>query len=312
MNFLSIIFLIVFSIIIIIPTADAQISNEESKQKSIEVTINSTGDVHVTHVINDQNVPHQLDLIDGTISNLTVKDQEGNEMDFGMIGDNDALMILPSNEDVIVEYDLVDELILKDNVWTLDFRYLESTSFIFPEQVDLIFVNNRPVSLGENKGIKCHGCQMVLEYSLDEPKLFENIKIQDKEFLIETRTWAKIDQFSFDPTSRKINFEVVGENNFVTTIIPVDFLSQPYQVFLDGEMILFHDSINNGTHVWLNIRPQNSGEVSITGIVSPDIGIPPDIEISPEDNFSVEYIVVGVIIIGIVIIGVFFFKRKKV
>ena len=141
MNFYSIVFLIIFSIIII-PTANAQISNEESKQKSIEVTINSIGDVHVIHVINDQNVPHQLDLIDGTISNLTVNDQEGNEMDFGMIGDNDALMILPSNEDVIVEYDLVDELILKDNVWTWEFRYLESISFILPEQADLIFVNN--------------------------------------------------------------------------------------------------------------------------------------------------------------------------
>ncbi len=305
MNFYSIVFLIIFSIIII-PTANAQISNEESKQRSIEVTINSTGDVHVIHVIDDQNVPHQLDLIDGTISNLTVKDQEGNEMDFGMIGDNDALMILPSNEDVIVEYDLVDELILKDNFWTWEFRYLESTSFILPEKADLIFVNNRPVYLEEEKGIKCHGCQMILEYSLDEPKLFENIKIQDKEFLIETRTWAKINQFSFDPTSKGINFEVIGENNFVTTIIPIDFLFEPYQAFLDGEKIFFHEFNNNGTHVWLNIRPQNSGEVSITGIVSSDI------EISPEDDFSVEYFIVGIVIIGLVIIGIFFFKRKKV
>ena len=312
MNYNSIVFLIIFSVLIIIPTANAQISNEGSKQKSIEVTINSTGDVHVTHIINDQNVPHQLDLIDGTISNLTVKDQEGNEMDFGMIGDNDALMILPSNENVIVEYDLVDELILKDNFWTWEFRYLESTSFILPEKADLIFVNNRPVYLEEEKGIKCHGCQMILEYSLDEPKLFENIKIQDKEFLIETRTWAKINQFSFDPTSEGISFEVTGENNFVTTIIPVDLLSESYQVFLDGEKIIFHEFNNNGTHVWLNIRPQNSGEVSITGIISSDIEIPPDIEISPEDDFSVEYLVVGVIIIGLVIIGVFFFKRKKV
>jgi hypothetical protein len=126
MNF-NLVFLIIFSVLIIIPTANAQIPNEGSKQKSIEVTINSTGDVHVTHIINDQKLPHQIDLIDGIISNLTVKDQEGNEIDFGMIGNNDVLMILPSNEDVIVEYDLIDELILKDNVWTLDFLYLEST-----------------------------------------------------------------------------------------------------------------------------------------------------------------------------------------
>ncbi len=308
MNYNSIVFLIIFSVLIIIPSANAQISIGEAKQKSVEVSINSTGEVHVTHVIKQLDLPRQIDLIDGTISNLTVKDQEGNEKQSGMIGNNDTLMILPSNEEIIVEYDLADELILKDNVWTWDFLYLESTSFIFPDQVDLIFVNHRPAYLSEKNGIKCHGCQMVLEYSLDEPKLFENIKIQDKEFLIETRTWAKINQFSFDPTLEGISFEVTGENNFVTTIIPVDLLSESYQVFLDGEKIIFHEFNNNGTHVWLNIRPQNSGEVLITGSLVADI---PEIENLSEYEFPVEYVVVGIIIIGIVITGVFFFKRKK-
>jgi len=305
MNFYSVIFLIIFSVIIIIPTANAQISNEESKQKSIEVTINSTGEVHVIHVISRSNSPGQIDLIDGTVTNLTVKDQEGNEMQYAKIGDNDTLMIFPSNEEIIVEYDLADELILKDNVWTLDFLYLESTSFLFPNEVDLIFVNGKPVLLGEKKGIKCHGCQMMLEYSLNEPKKFEKLNLQDDEYLIEIRTWAEINQFEFNQELGRLGFEVIGENEFVTTIIPIDFLSEPYQVFLDGEKIFFHDYINNETHVWLNMRPQNSGEVSITGTVSPDI------EISAEDEFSVEYVIVGIIIVGIVIIGVFFFKRKK-
>lgn len=305
MNFYSVIFLIIFSVIIIIPTANAQISNEESKQKSIEVTINSTGEVHVIHVISRSDSPGQIDLIDGTVTNLTVKDQEGNEMQYAKIGDNDTLMIFPSNEEIIVEYDLADELILKDNVWTLDFLYLESTSFLFPNEVDLIFVNGKPVLLGEKKGIKCHGCQMMLEYSLNEPKKFEKLNLQDDEYLIEIRTWAEINQFEFNQELGRLGFEVIGENEFVTTIIPIDFLSEPYQVFLDGEKIFFHDYINNGTHVWLNMRPQNSGEVSITGTVSPDI------EISAEDDFSVEYVIVGIIIVGIVIIGVFFFKRKK-
>jgi len=305
MNFYFVIFLIIFSVIIIIPTANAQISNEESKQKSIEVTINSTGEVHVIHVISRSDSPGQIDLIDGTVTNLTVKDQEGNEMQYAKIGDNDTLMIFPSNEEIIVEYDLADELILKDNVWTLDFLYLESTSFLFPNEVDLIFVNGKPVLLGEKKGIKCHGCQMMLEYSLNEPKKFEKLNLQDDEYLIEIRTWAEINQFEFNQELGRLGFEVIGENEFVTTIIPIDFLSEPYQVFLDGEKIFFHDYINNETHVWLNMRPQNSGEVSITGTVSPDI------EISAEDDFSVEYVIVGIIIVGIVIIGVFFFKRKK-
>ena len=304
MNFYIVIFLIIFSIAIIIPTANAQILNENSNQKSIQVTISSTGEMHVIHVINGLEFPNQIDLIDGTISNLSVKDQEGNDVQYGTIGD-DSVMILPSNIEVNIEYDLTDELILKDNIWTLDFLYLESTSFIFPQQVDLIFVDERPAYLGEKNGIMCHGCQMILEFSLDEPKIFKNIKIQDKEFLIEIRTWAEINQFNFDSALNEISFEVVGENSFVTTIIPIDFLSEPYQVFLDGEKILFHDYINNGTHVWLNMRPQNSGEVSIIGTIVPEI------KISPENEFSMEYVVVGIIIIGIVIVGVLFFKRKK-
>ena len=132
----------------------------------------------------------------------------------------------------------------------------------------------------------------------------KNIKIEDKGFLIEIRTWAEIDQFSFDPALTEIKFEV-KENAFVTTIIPLDFLADPYQVFLDGEKLFFHEYINNGTHVWLNMRPQNSGEITIIGTLVPEIGTSPDYE------FSGEYVIVGIIIIGIVIVGLFFFKRKK-
>ena len=304
MNIYSVVFLIIFSMIIIVPITHAQTLNEISNQKSIQVTINLTEEMHVIHVVKNPDVPIQIDLIDGTISNLSVKDQQGNDLQYGTMSDN-SLMILPSNKEIIIEYDLGDKLILKDNVWTLDFLYLDNVSFIFPQQVDLIFVDSRPAYFGEKNGILCHGCQMILEYSLDEPKLYENIKIQDKDYLIEVRTWAEINQFNFEPTLKGINFQVIGENAFVTTIIPTNFLEEPYQVFLNEEKIIFQDYINNGTHVWLTMRPQNSGEVSIIG------SIVPEIVISSEYEFSVEYVVVGVVIIGIVVVGVFFFKRKK-
>ncbi len=307
MNGQFIVLSIIVSVLIIFPSAYAQIPGEQSKQKSIEVFINPSGEVHVTHVVFGTTFPNPIDLIEGKIVNLTVKDQEGNEKQHGVVGGTDGLIIFPSIEEVIIEYDLLDELILKDNLWTMDFLYLESTSFLFPD-VDLIFVNEKPVYLGEKKGIKCHGCQMILEYSLDEPKLYEKIKMQDDEYLIEFRTWAKINQFNFDNGLGEISFELIGEEAFVTTIIPIDFLSEPYQVFLDGEKLLFHDYINNGTHVWLNMRPQNSGDISITGTVMPDFR---EIEIPNEDKFPVEYVLAS-IIIGIVVIGLFFFKRKKV
>jgi len=115
-------------------------------------------------------------LINGTITNLIVSDEEEKEQQFGTIGDNDGVMIYPSQDNTIVEYDLGDVIFLKDNVWAWNFRYLETTSFIIPKEIDLIFVNNRPVYLGEKNGISCHGCQMILEYSINEPKILKNVK----------------------------------------------------------------------------------------------------------------------------------------
>jgi len=298
-----VIFLIIVAIIII-PDATAQIPGEDSKQKSVTVTISLTGEMQVEHVIEDLNVPSQIDLINGTKSHLTVKDQEGNNVQYGEIG-GDSLMILPSDNETIIEYDLEDELTLKDNVWTLDFFYLESTAFIFPKKVDLIFVNNQPAYLGEKDGIVCHGCKMFLEFSMDEPKIFESVKIQDSKFLIEIRTVDKVNQFIFDP-SKGISFEVIDGGKWVTTILPVNLLSKPYQVFLDDEKIRFQTTFNNDTHVWLNMKPQNSGEISIIGTLVPEI------KISPEDSIQLEVIVVGIIIIGAVIAGIFFLKRKKI
>jgi len=298
-----IIFLIIVTIIII-PTANAQIPGEDSKQKSVKVTIGLTGEMQVEHIIDDLDVPSKIDLVNGTKSNLTVKDHEGNDVQFAQIGDANSLMILPSDEETIIEYGLEDKLILKDNVWTLDFLYPESTSFIFPEKVDLIFVNNQPAYLGEKDGILCHGCKMVLEYSLDEPKKIESVKIQDKEFLIEVRSWAKVNQFSFEP-SNGISFEITGDSKFVTIILPVNLLSQPYQVFLDEEKIRFQTTFNNETHIWLNMKPQNSGEVLITG------SLVPEIKISPEKSIQLEIVVIGLVVIGAIIAGIFFFKRKK-
>jgi len=258
--------LAILLILSIIPIAEAQISlGEKAVQKSVEITINSTGDVHVRHVISASNMPKQVELVYGTVSNILVTNEHEEEQQFSVIGDNNGVLIMPSNENSILEYNLEDVLIQKDDVWTWDFRYLETTSFIFPEEVDLIFAAERPVYLDEKKGITCHGCQMVLEYSINEPKILENIKWEDKEFVVEIRSYSNIEKFNFDQSTKSITFEVSDENRFVTTIIPLELLWEPYSVFLDDEKIYFHEYINNGTHVWLNMKPETSGEIVIVG-----------------------------------------------
>ena len=303
MNYSVLVFSIIFSVLIILPSANAQIL-DDSKQRSIEVKINSLGEVEVTHVVAGQNEPHQLALLDGKKDNLVVMDEEGEEIQYGTVGDMEGLMIFPSKEDMIVKYDLIDELVMKENLWTLDFLYLQSTSFLLPEEADLVYVNNKPVMLGDKKGIMCHGCKMMLEYSLKEPKISEKIKTIDDEYPFEFRTFAEVDKFGVNQEQNGLNFDVIGENKFVTIRIPVNFLAPPYEVFLDEDKIIFQDYINNGTHVWITMRPENSGTVSITGTIIPDVSSISQIDYLP-------YVYVGVIVIIGIIVAVFLAKRKK-
>ena len=251
-------------IVSLVPLADAQISiGEKAVQKSIEVMINPDGMVHVKHVIRSSNLPVDLKLVNGTVSNISVMNEQGVEKLFLM--KTDIVLLQPSDDELIIEYDLEDVLSEINNVWTWDFRYLQTTTFLNPQEIDLFFIDERPVYLDDKKGISCHGCQMILEYSIDEPKNIIDVNWENKEFFVEIATFTNIENFEFNQPTREIRFNVNESNQFITTIIPLELLWGPYVVFLDDEKILFQDYKNNGTHVWINMRPDTAGEISIIG-----------------------------------------------
>jgi len=67
--------------------ADAQISiGQKAIQKSIEVTINSEGEVHVKHIVRSSGSPTDLELIYGTVSNVSVTNEGGDELLFSITG----------------------------------------------------------------------------------------------------------------------------------------------------------------------------------------------------------------------------------
>jgi len=96
-------------------------------------------------------------------------------------------------------------------------------------------------------------------------KISKNVKWEDKEFLVEIRSHSNIDKFIFDQPTKSIIFDISEKNRFVTTIIPLELLWEPYLVFLNDEKIFFREINNNGTHVWLNIKPETTGEIIILG-----------------------------------------------
>lgn len=271
--------LILFVLVSFVPQGFAQISlGVPATQIDVSVTINEDGKVHVVHKIASNTKAQQLDLIEGTVSDLKVTDEDGNDIEFAKVGVEDisSVTIFPTRERVIVEYALADVLELKEGVWTWDFLYLQSTMFLFPKSADLIFANDRPVNLGYNdaKGIRCHGCQMILEYVINEPVVMQEVKWQDKAFDVKIRTLAEITSFNFDQPTKTISFDVKGDHQFVTLLIPLELLWNPYQVYLDKEpygvftdeeKVLRHEYAVDETHVQLNIRPETAGTIRIIG-----------------------------------------------
>lgn len=234
-------------------------------QESIEVTIQENGKVHVVHEILRSNEARQLNTINGEVLNLNVMDVEGNPVEFGVTGPPHGVLIFPTQENVLVEYDLEGVLSQQGDVWRWNFLYLESTKFYFPEGVDLVFVGGDPVHLRDSKGITCHGCQMVLEYIINEPAFPKKVLWEEKEFEVKIRTLAKTSSFTFDQPKRSILLDIEEANQFVTFVIPLELLWNPYEVYLNNEQILKHEFAKNETHVWLNVRPETTGTLQIIG-----------------------------------------------
>ena len=61
---------------------------------------------------------------------------------------------------------------------------------------------------------------MLLEYSINESRIYENVKWEDEEFLVEITGNSDIENFIFDQPSKSITFNVSEENRFVNIIIP--------------------------------------------------------------------------------------------
>lgn len=266
MNFNIITCFLVLLLVLALPQVSAQTDSiNPASQKLVQVTIDNEGNVEVVHQIRNSEDPQELKFVKGTVSNVEFIDKIGRHEPMDVLEGADHIVILPNQGELFVKYDLDDVLVLKDGFWTLDFRYLETTTFVIPKEVKLFFVNEKPVLLDEKNAFACHGCQMILEYSIDEPRKIEYASWEEKKFTVEIISFAEIENFEFSQPEKRISFKVNDDNQFVTAVIPLELLWGPYAVFHDDEKIYFHEYINNGTHVWVNIRPDIAGDITIIG-----------------------------------------------
>jgi hypothetical protein len=258
----------ILAFLVIPTTAFAQeVSFGTPAVQVVKITISENGDAHVTHVVEPSKQSRQLNLIRDDFTNLQVTDEAGGSPQYAETGtERYGLLIFPTNDKVLVDYDLAGAVTLKDDLWTWDYWYLATTQFYLPEQVELLFLNENPLNFADQKGISCHGCQVKLEYELKTTQTTRQIQWQDKEFDLTIITQADIPQVKFDQPAKSLSFEVKEADKYITLIIPLELLWNPYEVFLNGEKIHKSEFYTDGTNVWLNFKPKQTGTIEIVGV----------------------------------------------
>ena len=103
--------IIIFSLILVIPIANAQLTlGGEASQKLIEVKMNIEGEISVKHVVKASNTGSTLLLFDDAVipdKNYNGINENGKEVQLGIIDDglgNKSVFILPSKYNTIIEY----------------------------------------------------------------------------------------------------------------------------------------------------------------------------------------------------------------
>ena len=257
-------------LVTVIPTVSAQFSlAPQANQKSIEVNLDTTGIVHIKHVVSSTNMPVNVNLFEGTISNLLVTNQNGEEKETSIVDDgygNKSIMLFPTKQKLTIEYNLEDKILINENLATIVISYPEEFAVKFSDEINLIYVNGNAVFLEEKKGINVNGGgSLNVQYYLSIPTIIKNVQWEDDKFNVEIISDAEINNFNFEQVSKSITFEINEENKFVTITMPEILLGGPYVTLLDDDKIQHGKSINDEKNISITIKPESSGQITIIG-----------------------------------------------
>jgi len=267
--------ILVFTLILLIPPASAQLTlGGEPNQKSIEIKLDNSGRVLIKHLISSSNTPVTVNLFKGEVSNIKVTNE--NRHDILTTGEgagiaNDArgdvsIFIFALGQDVIIEYNLENVSTLINNLWNVNLSYDQTYSILFLDNIDVIYLNNNLIQLGEKKGIAINeGGDINLQYYSNIPKIVQEIKWEENKFDVEIITNIEIKDFSFDQADKNISFQINEKNEFITITMANKLLGGPYLILLDNEPILYSQYLKNQNYTSLSIKPESIGEITIVG-----------------------------------------------
>ena len=267
-----------------------QVSMGDAPHEVVKVTIDETGTAHVTHEINSTAAnlkPIQVDTISGDMSNLAVTDSNGNPVEYAKIQKTPLSVIINASQRnmTLIKYDLSNVVTNTDGVWKWNYyepQDTDFTAFHFPKGVDMVWANSRPVYLG-NLGLGQHGNGFTLEYIVNEPVNIQTVQFAGKNFAVGVRTVSGLGDYAFDQSLKAYSFNIDKANIPITVIMPLDLLSGPYVVTINGNATLHQEFHSNATHAWIGLDPAKSGTVQISGGVGQGQTTP----LGPSDSATV-------------------------
>ena len=176
---------------------------------------------------------------------------------------------------MITEYTLDNFMELKDGLWGKELNFGEDVTVMIEDEIELIFVNSRPIDVGDAKGINCIGCGMTLEYFDDEKWYGKEISSAEENFEIEFLSGEEISEIEFiEGGTQLLNFNVKDKDQLFVLKIPVENFLNPYEVYFTENDDTSLDQIDkirktefsqDETHVNVSFRTFGEGTVSIVG-----------------------------------------------
>lgn len=261
----------------------------EARIPSVSVTVLGNGTALVEHKVasgGGGGGPMRVPLVAGEGGGrpVDVRAVGGDGIDIGAIevSDDGSHAVVPAGiggGGLLVRYGLEDAMRLSEpSTYSWSFLYRATTSFALPDGVDVAFVNGQAVHFAGAKAFTCHGCQMELEFTVDEPRGVQAFELGPGGERIDVGVWtaAEVGPLAFDPASMSIAYEAGGVSDtggrWVTLVVPTGLIGPPYRAEVNGENAPVTTFDAGGGRVGVSVRPAEDRTVRIFGSTAAGTG----------------------------------------
>ena len=261
-------------------TATVRAPLPEARVPSASVAILGDGTVSVEHEVAGGGEARRVPLLGGGGARLVDvravgADEGGGEIGGIEISDDGSHAVVPAGSGgLLVRYGLEGAMRLSEpSTYSWSFLYRATTSFTLPDEVDVAFVNGQAVHFTGARAFTCHGCQMELEFTVDEPRGVQTFELggDGEKERIDVGVWtaAEVGPLAFDPASGSIAYEAGGVSGaggrWVTLVLPPGLLGPPYRAEIGGENAPVTTFDAGGGLIGVSARPAEDGTVRIFG-----------------------------------------------